>query len=177
MMAPLVRSKMSLNARHVSVIRNGACHPSGIYAARWTRAWNHIMALNKFQRSSTDSLPLPNQKRKRPAVEAEPEDQSPSKYAMPEFSWDEHDAARLPATPSSQDHDSGSERTIGLRVDTAIQLTPSIVLSPSGLAPSPLERVEALLEEFKRLKQDALLPPELQRSLQEQLQAALAQGA
>jgi hypothetical protein len=177
MIAPLVRSRKSLNARHVSVIRNGTCQPSGNYTARWTRAWNHVVALNTFQRSSSDPQSTTNQKRKRPTVDSEREQHSPTKSAKTSFSSDEDNAPQLPATPSSRDQDSGSERTIGLRVDTAIIQTPRIVLSPSEIAPSPLERVEALLEEYKKLQQDALLPPEILRSLQEQLQATLAQGA
>jgi hypothetical protein len=169
MMAPLVRNKrLPLNARHVSVIRKGTCKPSGNYKARWTRAWNHIAALNKFQRSFEGSQAMPIQKRKRSSVEDEQGYHSPTKYAKPACACDEDNIAQLPATPTSEKHDSGSARTVGLRINTALRQTPTIVLSPSEMEPSPLERVEAFVRDMEKLS------PEMRSCLQMRLQATLA---
>jgi hypothetical protein len=170
MMAPLIiNRKLPLNARHVSVIRKGACKPSGIHKARWTRAWNHIAALNSFQKSVDSTQPVSNQKRKRPLLEAEYKDQSPTKYTKFASALGYEETAQLPATPTSEMHDSGSERTVGLRVDTALRQNPKIVLSPSQVEPSPLERVEALMKDLE------MLSPEMRSFLQAQLRATLAQ--
>jgi hypothetical protein len=178
LMTPLVNNReLPLSARYVSFLDKGTCKPKKDAALLWTRARNRITLIRRMQ-SSGEGSALPsfsNQKRKRPEPELDDEDASPKKYAKATVIWDMDPTSQQPVTPTSVEQDCSSERTLDLRVDTAIRQAPRIVLSPAQLETSPLieDRVETLLRELEKLKQDTSQQPEMQDLLQSQVQAVL----
>ena len=177
LMGPLVCNRnLPLNARHVSFIRKGTCKPSRNPTALWTLARNHVVACHRIQGLIDSSGTMSNQKRKRPSFEAELEDLNQTKYSKSSMVWDTDSAAQLPTTSSSEDHDSGSEGTLDLRVDTTtIRPKPINLQSPYVTESDPVNQTKTLLRDLEKLMQDALHQPEVHRILQSQIRAVLAE--
>ncbi|KAF1850162.1 uncharacterized protein K460DRAFT_11379 [Cucurbitaria berberidis CBS 394.84] len=175
LMKPLVsyNRKLPLNARHVSVIKKGTCKPSTTPVALWARVRNHLVAIHRIQRSVDSSSTLPTRKRRRPSFEDKLEGPSRTKYPKPSLARDIERAAQLPTASSSEDHDSGSEETLSLRLDTTMRPAPRMLQSPYEIDSDPMNRIEAFLGDFEKLKQDAMHQPEVHSYLQAQIRAVL----
>lgn len=176
MMAPLVRNrKLPVNARHVSFLKKGMCKPTDDYSARWIRARNHVLAFRTFQSLIDRSGTMPIRKRKRPPLDTEREDHSRVKYSKPSFIPDIDLAGQLPTSSSSEDPDSGSEVTLAGRVDATTSIIPKILDSLCETESDSTDRINILLEELEKLKQDALDQPGVSSVLLSRIRAVLAE--
>lgn len=175
LMGPLVSTRnLPLSARHVSFMGKGTCKPSGNPSAHWTRVRNHLVACQRFQGLVDSTGTMPNRKRKR-GTEDQKEDPSWTAFSKCPLELDIDRAIQLPTTSSGEDHDSGSDATIGLRIDTTIRPTPRILQSPYETESDSLKRTTTLLKDLEKLKEDILHQPEVHRYLQSQIRAVLTE--